>query len=189
MSIVCRFTPPRGFVFMFALFLSVGVYIATYIPLRPCSCNYVIGMSMCLILSVSLSCLTCEITASLSSYAGVGQQIGNPSDALDLLNCITRLIHMKYAWILALFVQSATSFYFFNFHAHTTPLYSWMRLVTDLLFATSLVRSEFANILYTEYSLSCLDPWYILHLLHNVPSFQMFLPFSLDTWLNMWMME
>ena len=30
--------------------------------------------------------------------------------------------------------------------------------------------------------LSCLDPWFIFHLLHNVPLFHMFLHFSLDTW-------
>ena len=96
MFIVCRFDPPCGLVFMSALFLLVCVNIETYVPLRPCSYNHVIGISRYLILGFSLTCLTCEITTSLSSYAGVGWPIGDLRAALNFLYCINRLIPMKY---------------------------------------------------------------------------------------------
>ena len=67
MFIIWRFDPPCGLVFISVLFLPIGVKITTYAPSRLYSCNYVIGMSKCLILGVSLSFLTCEITASFYS--------------------------------------------------------------------------------------------------------------------------
>lgn len=95
--IVYIFASPCNLVLMSALFLPIGVKIAIYVLLSPCSYRHIIGMSRCLILRVSFSCLTYEMTASLSSYTGVGWPIGGPDDATNLLYFIIRLIPVKHA--------------------------------------------------------------------------------------------